>query len=105
MPFGKHKGRELEELPDGYLLWLAENVELREPLLSGVWTEFKERGLTSDQRPTAGGLDAKKVKAVYRELSLQFHPDRIGGDGEAQRALNLFYERLTGRGLPEARNE
>jgi hypothetical protein len=98
MPFGKHRGRELEELPDSYLIWLAENIELREPLLSGVNMEFRERGLTTDQRPTASGLDANKVKAVYRDLSLQFHPDRIGGDGEAQRALNLFYEKLTGRG-------
>ena len=94
MPFGKHKGRELEELPDGYLLWLAENVELREPLLSGVWTEFKERGLTTDQRPTAGGLDADKVKAVYQELSLKWHPDRPGGTKEAMQALNEFRDRL-----------
>jgi uncharacterized protein (DUF3820 family) len=97
MPFGKHKGRELEELPDGYLLWLAENVELREPLLSGVWMEFKERGLTTDQRPTTEGLDPDKVKTVYRELSFQFHPDR-GGNTEAMKAINLFYERLKGRG-------
>ena len=76
MPFGKHKGRELCEVPDGYLLWLAENVELREPLLSAIWAEFKERGLTTDQRPTAGGLDLAEVKRAYRELSLEFHPDR-----------------------------
>lgn len=99
MPFGKHKGRELAELPDSYLQWLAENIELRQPLLSGVELEFKERGLTLHQRPTtAGGLDLAGVKKVYRALSLEFHPDRIGGDGEAQRALNLFYEKLTGRG-------
>ena len=95
MPFGKHKGRQLDELPDSYLIWLAENVELREPLLSGVSMEFKERGLTMAQRPTTGTLDQDKIKTVYRELSLMFHPDRIGGHGEAQRALNLFYERLT----------
>jgi hypothetical protein len=85
-------------VPDNYLLWLAENVELREPLLSGVGAEFKGRGLTFDQVPTTSGtLDTGKVKTIYRELSLMFHPDRIGGDGEAQRALNLFYERLTTR--------
>ena len=63
MPSGKHRGRELEELPDTYLLWLAENVELREPLLSAVWMEFKERGLTPHQRPAAWSLDPGKVKA------------------------------------------
>ena len=60
--------------------------------------EMKERGLPPDHRPITGGLDSDEVKATYRELSLQFHPDRIGGDGEAQRALNLFYEKLQGRG-------
>jgi uncharacterized protein (DUF3820 family) len=96
MPFGKFKGSSLAEVPDSYLLWLAENVELREPLLSGVWMEFKERGLSADQKPTAGGLDPGKVKSIYRELSLQFHPDR-GGNTEAMKAINLFYERLGGR--------
>ena len=27
MPFGKHKGENMEDLPDSYLLWLAENIE------------------------------------------------------------------------------
>lgn len=26
MPFGKHKGEDIEDLPDSYLLWLAENI-------------------------------------------------------------------------------
>lgn len=27
MPFGKHKGEEIEDLPSSYLRWLAENME------------------------------------------------------------------------------
>ena len=27
MPWGKHKGEQLEDLDDGYLRWIAENVE------------------------------------------------------------------------------
>jgi uncharacterized protein (DUF3820 family) len=46
MPFGKFKGSPLEEIPDQYLLWLGKNVELREPLLSGVGLEFNKRRLT-----------------------------------------------------------
>jgi hypothetical protein len=97
MPFGKFRGSPLYELPDYYVCWLWEEIELREPLRSGVLAELQERGLIHDHRPTTGGLDLGRVKAVYRELSLEFHPDKIGGDGEPQRALNLFYERLTGR--------
>jgi hypothetical protein len=36
MPFGKHRGKPVAELPLGYLRWLVDNVDLREPLLSAV---------------------------------------------------------------------
>lgn len=29
MPFGKHVGEEIAEIPETYLIWLWENVELR----------------------------------------------------------------------------
>ena len=44
MPFGKYAGHEIGELPDDYLLWLLENVELRDPLLSAIEEEVVERG-------------------------------------------------------------
>jgi len=47
-------------------LWLAENVELREPLLAGVWTDLKQRGIEIGENPNAVGLDPDKVKVVYR---------------------------------------
>lgn len=27
MPFGKHKGEQIEDLPDSYLRWMAENLQ------------------------------------------------------------------------------
>ena len=27
MPFGKHKGKEIEDMPSDYLLWLAQNCD------------------------------------------------------------------------------
>lgn len=27
MPFGKHKGKDLENVPDDYLLWVLENAD------------------------------------------------------------------------------
>jgi len=27
MPWGKHKGEDIEDLPSGYLKWLAENCD------------------------------------------------------------------------------
>jgi uncharacterized protein (DUF3820 family) len=45
MPFGKYKGQDSNELPDKYLLWLLENIELRDPLLSAIEEAVDERGL------------------------------------------------------------
>jgi hypothetical protein len=36
MPFGKHRGKPVVSIPESYLRWLAENVELREPLRGAV---------------------------------------------------------------------
>ena len=92
MPFGKFKGSALAELPDNYLSWLWFEVGLREPLRSGVRQELEGRGLL-DTKPSAGSLDLGAVQRIYRELSFEFHPDR-GGNTEAMKALNLFYERV-----------
>ena len=27
MPFGKHKGKQIDELPSSYLLWMCENFD------------------------------------------------------------------------------
>ena len=27
MPFGKHKGEEIEDIPSDYLKWVAENID------------------------------------------------------------------------------
>lgn len=93
MPFGKFKGDSVFELPDSYLIWLRDNIELREPLKTHVFNELETRGLLPDHKLTAGGLDLGRIKAVYRDLSLMFHPDR-GGNTEAMKAINLFYERV-----------
>lgn len=43
MPFGRHRGQSLRELPDTYLLWLACLDDLREPLLGQVHAEMDRR--------------------------------------------------------------
>lgn len=87
MPFGKHKGQPVENMPPQYLEWLASNTDLREPLRSAVW-----RALGADMVPV--GLDTDRVKATYRAVSLKWHPDR-GGSHEAMQAVNEFYTMLT----------
>lgn len=42
MPWGKHKGRAIEELPSGYLKWLADNCEDDE-ICEAAQTEYDFR--------------------------------------------------------------
>lgn len=87
MPFGKYQGCYVEDLPQNYLRWLWENIDLREPLLSAVQDSLQE---TMDivKHP-----DRDTLKRVYREMARKWHPDR-GGSTTAMQAVNDFYERL-----------
>lgn len=51
MPFGKHKGTPLEELPSEYLIWLGCLNDLRQPLLGHVLREMGRRLAASEARP------------------------------------------------------
>jgi uncharacterized protein (DUF3820 family) len=44
MPFGKHKGTPIKDLPDDYLNWMLENVELSGSLFRSLSEEFERRG-------------------------------------------------------------
>jgi curved DNA-binding protein CbpA len=44
-------------------------------------------------RAAGAETDEGKIRRVYRELALIYHPDR-GGSNEAMQAINEFYERL-----------
>ena len=50
MPFGKHKGMPLEELPSEYLLWLGCLDTLRQPLLGQVLKEMARRMVELESR-------------------------------------------------------
>lgn len=98
MPFGKHKGEPIDELPDGYICWLL-TIELREPLRSAVENEAHTRGLdTSGTRcaivPPAAIVVARRLVDVgYRRLAVELHPDK-GGSTEAMVQLNAAVEAL-----------
>lgn len=97
MPFGKHKGVPIGDLPLPYLEWLAALDDLREPLASHVTHEFYRRSgqertyqggsardaLTKEERQVRSDLIAKG----YRALALQYHPDH-GGTTTQMQLLN-----------------
>jgi hypothetical protein len=44
MPFGKHRGTAIRELPNDYLNWILENVDLKGGLFRALSEEFERRG-------------------------------------------------------------
>jgi exodeoxyribonuclease X len=44
MPFGKHRGKPIKELPNDYLTWILENLEMRKSLRTVLEAEYERRG-------------------------------------------------------------
>ena len=87
MPFGKHKGELVCELPDQYLDWLR-GRELREPLRSAVLQEWAWRFAAGDRTTADTRRMAESIITVgYRALALKHHPDR-GGATQTMQAVN-----------------
>ena len=108
MPFGKHKGTPLDELPDDYLVWLYDLDNLFPPLRRAVDEEYESRwgpaweappppppvepratNLTTDEN----ALLTEMLRAGYRALALKNHPDQGGSTG-AMEKLNLLMEKV-----------
>ena len=92
MPFGRYSGLPLADIPSSYLSWLLGLDDLREPLKSAAWAEYRRR-VDAQGGQAVSTLDADAIKTVYRTLALKWHPDR-GGTTEAMQAVNEFYEAL-----------
>lgn len=94
MPFGKHRGTPLQELPEDYLHWLGSLEDLRDPLTRWIREELEAR--ESDAfRPPPAPIAPEKFRAAvaaiisagYRAESKRSHPD-AGGTTAAMQELN-----------------
>jgi hypothetical protein len=83
MPFGRHRGRALADLPDGYFAWLR-TLDLREPLRSAVAEEVERR---DRQRPDPRVVE-DLIAAGQRALARRHHPD-AGGSHDAMISVRL----------------
>lgn len=92
IPFGKHRGQSVADLPTSYLAWLLEecdlkNNNLKEEIRNTLYFRMKVLNVIPDALPD--------VKNVYRKLSMKYHPDR-GGSVAAMQAINDFKDALQG---------
>ena len=95
MPFGKHKGTCIDQLPASYIEWILENTDvdgwLRQQLEKSY--EFQLYGGTNNGDPS------HVIKSAYQTSAKKWHPDK-GGTHEAMIAVNEFHELIL-KGLDE----
>ncbi len=96
MPFGRHRGLQIRDLPDAYILWLTSLADLREPLRGVIFREARRRGFAEEEprdteppgeRWTADGqprgapartVVEELIGAGLRGLARRYHPDAGG---------------------------
>ena len=49
MPFGKHRGVDLRDLPDDYVEWLTGLDDVREPFRTNIFIEHNRRETRQDE--------------------------------------------------------
>ena len=91
MPFGKHKGANLTDVPKHYLLWILDNGEIDSPTLKAEIKKILglEPSTASGSRPSV-----EELRPIYRRMATKYHPDR-GGSTEAMVAVNEFWEEIS----------
>ena len=111
--FGRHKGQRVADVPTSYLIWVTcECLRIQPSLLLAVVGELRRRGEDVDAllRERADAERHRRERATqdtdprpadirpiidkwYRQLVLDFHPDR-GGDTATMQVINEAYRRL-----------
>lgn len=93
MPFGRHRGQTIDEIPRSYLRWVLENCHSISPhLRAAIADQLGERPQWTPpppppppRTPPASALD-NLVRQWLRQMTLKYHPDR-GGHHEAMIAV------------------
>lgn len=119
-PFGKHKGKTLDQVPADYCRWVLDNViELDPDLETAIRASLRKRGggfggqsqksnnsrrggssysVPPSALPVAVDADiaAEIVKEGRRALAMRYHPDR-GGNNELMVKVNASADFLETR--------
>ncbi len=111
--WGKHKGRDISEVPSDYLVWCLDNMEWFDPghakFNKTLWEIVRRRlNLPTDlpkgespakpREPKELPLKAdeklrRTIKQWYASMSRRFHPD-LGGTAQEMTVVNLCHDSL-----------
>lgn len=110
MPFGKHKGVDLEDVPEDYLIWVLDKCDNAGPTLRAAirqvlglepQDEYARPPPTASwgepSRPDVGRVKRAVLEAVkrwHRTHAMRNHPDR-GGSVQVAQAINSAMDELT----------
>jgi hypothetical protein len=98
MPWGKHKGVELRDVPGGYLFWALEEATLDRSLRRAIKSELARRFAPTGPSPAPSfrtgiipaelrAMAKEIVKSGFRRVALVHHPDHGGTSTDMQRVL------------------
>jgi hypothetical protein len=99
MPWGKHRGEPLSEIEASYLLWVLEKADgLTIRLRTAIEHELSRRfppPATENGQPVLLPAEIhpvaeKLIKAGFRQLAHEAHPDHGGSDAEMRCVLAAF---------------
>src|SRR5262245_19630217 len=110
MPWGKYQGRELDDIPSGYLCWVLDEcnnvsgtlARAIKQVLIDRYNPFPERTHQPPPPPFKGPRPIRCLRcnavsealwAWHRRWCLELHPDR-GGDARAMAALTECRDEL-----------
>lgn len=93
MPFGKHKGRLIPDIPTNYLRWLIREVDLDDDLREAVRDVLDGRRQHTQPTYPPPADWSGIIKQWYGEMTKRYHPDR-SGDVRQMQAINHAAERL-----------
>lgn len=93
MPWGKHRGKSLSDVPGSYLFWVLEECDkVQWTLRSAIEEELASRlpqqvAYTPPPPLTSSGISRSTIIEWCRRASLACHPDR-GGSVAAMKLVN-----------------
>jgi len=83
IPFGRHRGKPLCEVPRSYMRWLTSQIwfDLEYPELAAELRDVLNPDATP--RDAARGITTNELKKWRSAVLLKWHPDRPGGSHAA----------------------